>query len=320
VVSIEFAYGHVFRFDMAAERLEVIYQNVNGVTALAVAPNGGGIYMGVSYPSKDGTGRVVRIDSDGSLTTILDGLPPRVNRMAFNSEGLAYIAVQDPIVSWDPIIYTATISGTMEQLLSYPGDPPGLGNPPTVPASLVVHPLTQHVWGSEWDELWYLGEVGIRHSIPYTITNETRAKEAPMLAITPDGTMYTLYQGPGGDIPMEQGIYRVDPTGPTNDLIADLTTVNLCCVHGIITAGNDGNIYWAGDGNRYSPDHQYSQHLLQITPAGEVSLIADNVGLDPTVIVSDPDSTDLYFTSGEGVWRVQRVEELFLPLASKDNG
>jgi sugar lactone lactonase YvrE len=309
VIAVEHGFGHVFRFDMASETLDVVYQNIGNSTALAVAPNGGGVYMGVSHPSKTGTGRVVRIEADGSLTTVLDGLPPRVRRMAFDADGLGFIATQNPIVSWDTIIYTATLDGVTQELITYSGSP----------ASLAVDPTTGYLWGSEWNELWYVDEAGIRHSIPYTITDETRPKPDPMLAITPDGTIYTRYTGPQGDIPVEQGIYRVDPTGPTNELVADLSSLNLCCVGGIITAGSDGNIYWIGDGDRFSPDHKYDFYLLRITPSGEVTLLARNLALDTFAIASDPDSTDLYFTSGEGVWRVLKVENIFLPLVLRDN-
>lgn len=308
VVGVEHGWGHVFRFDMLAETLEVVYLSIGNSNALAVAPNGGGIYMGISHPSKYGTGRVVRIEADGSLTTLLDGLPPSISKITFDPNGLGYIATQDPIVSPDTTIYTLTLSGARQELLSFEG----------FPAALVIHPLTGYLWGSEWNELWYLDETNIRHSIPYTITNETRPKPDPMLAITPDGTMYTRYTGPQEDIPVEQGIYRVDPTGPTNELIADLSSLNLCCVGGIITAGSDGNIYWIGDGDRFTPNHECGTYLLRITPNGEVTRIAHNLAIDTFAIASDPNSTDLYFTSGLGVWRVSEVETIFLPLVSRN--
>jgi hypothetical protein len=306
LVAIELAYGHVIRYDLAAETLEVVYQGISNSTALAVAPIDGGLYMGVNYPSRTGRGRIVRVEEDGVLTTVIDDLPPRVRKIAFSSDDLLYIAAQDPIESPDTILYTATLDGDKQEVLTYEG----------YPSALVVHPLTGELWGSEWNALWHLDGAGIRHSIPYSITSQTRPKPDLQLAITPDGAMYTRYTGPQGDIPVEMGIYRVDLSGPepVNELVADISSINSCCVGGWITAGGDGNLYWIGDSDRFTENNIVTQHLLKITPEGKVTLIVDHVGLDPFSQACDPNSTDFYHTSGEGIWRIFEVDELYLPL------
>jgi hypothetical protein len=90
-------------------------------------------------------------------------------------------------------------------------------------------------------------------------------------------------------------------------------------VGGWITAGSDGSIYWIGDGDRYTPDNELDFYMLRITPSGEVTLIGRHLPLDPFGFTGDPNSTDLYFVSGTGVYRVFETEMIFLPLVLKSS-
>jgi hypothetical protein len=58
-------------------------------------------------------------------------------------------------------------------------------------------------------------------------------------------------------------------------------------------------------------------HMLRITPAGQVTLFARNLPIDPLAVAGSPDSTDLYFTSSRGVYRVFEAEMNFLPVILK---
>ena len=118
---------------------------------------------------------------------------------------------------------------------------------------------------------------------------------------------------------VERGVYQVDPTGPTFTRIADLTTVNLCCVMGRIGAGRDGNIYWVGFGDRHTPGNKPEMHMLRITPAGEVTLFGRYLPVDPAAVTASPDSTDIHFSSASGVYRVFEANVVFLPLVLKSN-
>jgi sugar lactone lactonase YvrE len=312
VVSVEHGYGHVFRFNLETETFDVVYQNTGGnSTALAVAPNGGSVYIGVSYPSINGSGRVLRIEEDGSLTTVINDLPPRVDYITFDAKGVGYIGCIDNSAGWLTTIYTTTLNGFTDTLTTIPEEM----------SSMVIDPTTGYLWGADWHELWYLDDNGERHIISYpgSISDDPRPKPAPSLAITPDGTIYVRYSGTQGDIPVEQGVYRVDPAGPSYELVADLSSLNLCCVGGWITAGSDGSIYWIGDGDRYTPDNELDFYMLRITPSGEVTLIGRHLPLDPFGFTGDPNSTDLYFVSGTGVYRVFETEMIFLPLVLKSS-
>jgi sugar lactone lactonase YvrE len=313
IVTLEHGYGHVWRLDLETKAIEVLYRNIGLSTGLAVAPEGGGIYMTVPCPAPEGNGRVVRIEEDRSLTTVVDGLPPRADSLAFDLNGIGYIGAIELLGNegweWQTTIYTSAMSGDIGTLITFPD----------FVGQIEIDPTTGYLWGAEWNRLWYLDDSGERHFFPWpaNISDDTRAKPEPSIAITPDGTVYARYSGPLGDIPVEQGLYRLDQTVPRYEFVADLSSVNLCCVGGWITAGSDGNIYWIGDGDRYTIDNEYAFHMLQITPSGEVTRIGYELSLDTYAITGDPDSTDIYFNAGEGVYRVFEADMVCLPLVLK---
>ena len=87
-------------------------------------------------------------------------------------------------------------------------------------------------------------------------------------------------------------------------VLTGLSTVSMCCPCGQIGGGQDGNIYWAGNGDRYTGDNEPDMHMLRITPSGEVTLLSQNLPMDPADVAGDPTSSDLYVSSGCGVYRV----------------
>lgn len=57
--------------------------------------------------------------------------------------------------------------------------------------------------------------------------------------------------------------------------------------------------------------------MVRVTPSGQVTLFARNLPIDPLAVTGSPDSTDLYFTSSEGVYRVFEADLIFLPVLLK---
>ena len=56
LVAVDVTYNHVVRFDLDAETIEVLWLGMGNSPGLAVAPGGGGVYLGVSHPCADGQG------------------------------------------------------------------------------------------------------------------------------------------------------------------------------------------------------------------------------------------------------------------------
>jgi sugar lactone lactonase YvrE len=297
LVAVDVTYNHVVRFDLDAETIEVIWLGMGNSRGLAVAPGGGGVYLGINHPCADGQGRVVRIEEDGSTTLFVDDLLPEVEGLVFDADGVGYIIATGLVGGrWRSRVYSITLSGVTSTLatLPYPG------------CSLAVDPITGYLWGLSYGELWYLDDTGAHH----TISTASVGELVESITFTPDGTLYVMINTADFQTTsVERGVYRVDPTGPTFTLIADLSTINTCCPMGRIGAGKDGNIYWVGFGDRHTPNNDSDMHMLRITPAGEVTLFGRYLPMDPAAVTGDPDSTDLYFCGGNGVYRVFKIEE-----------
>ena len=294
LVAVDITYNHVGRFDLGAKTMEMLWQGMGNTEALAVAPGGGGVYMGFSHPWANGHGGVVKIEADGSTTPFVNGLPPEVCGLAFDATGMGYVIATGPDGGeWKSTIYSITPAGIKTALATFP----------SYGGSLDVDPITGYLWGLSYGELWYLDGAGTRH----TISTASIGEMVESLTFTPDGTLYVMINTANfWTTSVERAIYRVDPSGPAFTLIADLSTINTCCPMGRIGAGQDGNIYWVGLGDRHTPNNERDMHMLRITPAGEVTLFGRKLPMDPSAITGDPDSTDLYLCGGNGVYRVYK--------------
>jgi sugar lactone lactonase YvrE len=299
VVTANATTNYVVRYHLDTQTVDILVEGSGNTTALGVAPGGGGIYFGVNGLTWREQGKVVRIEADGSATPFITGLPDRVRSITFDAQGTGYIAAGDGV-------YTTTLTGITGTLITLNDDA----------LSLAIEPTTNRLWGIGNEELWYLDELDIRHTIPFTLSTNFWTNS---LAFTPDGTLYVYtITGDPNITPVEHGVYRVDPAGPTYTLVADLTTINVCCLGpSQIGAGRDGNIYWVGFGDRYTPGHERDMHMLRITPSGAVTLFARHLPIDPLAVTGSPDSTDLYFSSSRGVYRVFEAKTIFLPLINR---
>ena len=299
VVTANATTNYVVRYHLDTETVDILVEGLGNTTALAVAPDGGGIYFGVNGLTWREQGKVVRIETDRSVTPFITGLPDRIRSMTFDAQGTGYIAAGKDV-------YTTTLTGITGTLITL--DDAAL--------SLAVDPTTNRLWGIGNEELWYLDEVNVRHAVPFTLSPNQWVNS---IAFTPDGTLY-LYTitGDPNIAPVVHGVYRVNPAGPAYTLIADLTTVHVCCLGpSQIGAGLDGNIYWVGFGDRYTVGNEADMHMLRITPAGQVTLFAHNLPIDPLAVTGSPDSTDLYFSSSRGIYRIFEAETIFLPIILK---
>jgi sugar lactone lactonase YvrE len=296
--------GHAVRYNLDTHAMEILVQGLGNSTALAVAPGSDRVFFGADALGPDDAGRVMRIEADHSATSFMSMPDSRVRAMTFDATGMGYIAAGDTI-------YTTTLTGITGTLTTLPDE---VGNA----YSLAIEPTTGRLWGSAEDKLWYLDELGICHTIPFTLGIGLFPFHS--IAFTPDNTLYAYTVTSDPNVaPVAHGVYRVDPAGPTYTLIADLTTIHVCCLGpSQIGVGRDGNIYWVGFSDRYAVGNESSDmQMLRITPAGAVTVFARHLPIDPRSVAGSPNSTDLYFSGSRGVYRIFEAETSFLPVLYK---
>ncbi|MCC7357991.1 MAG: hypothetical protein IT317_00840 [Anaerolineales bacterium] len=303
IVAVDHTFNHVLRFDPGGQSVTVLHQGTGNTPALAVSP-ASAVYLGVSSPLSNGVGSVARLLPGGVLTTVAAGFLPEVDALTFDAAGLAYVAAMLPAPGgYASRIYTMTTTGLTNTVTTLP----------YVAHSLDVDPNTGFLWGTGYKELWYIDGGGVRHTLPFTLSTDAD----DILAFTPNGDLYVhTNTSDGNTAPVARGVYAVHPAGPiTYTLLADLSTINVCCVQGRLGAGSDGNLYWVGFGDRHTPGQAAFMHLLRITPGGQVTLLGYDLPVDPAAITGDPNNSDLYFSSAGGVFRLFEAEMLFVPLA-----
>jgi len=299
IVAVDITYNHVVRFDLPQQQMDVLWQGAGNTRALAVSP-AGDVYMGITHPSRTGSGSVVRIDDGGNVATYLTDLLPDVTGLAFAPDGTAYVlATGEASGETATRLYAVDPLGQVAYVIALPSA--------TWEGELAVDPVTGNVWGIGPSVLWTVDAGG--HIETMSSTPAGRIVES--LTFTPDGDLYLVaYPSEDSDtIPVEGALYRVDTITHQFEYVADLSTVLMCCPLGRIGGGYDGRIYWVGHGDLYTPDHVHDMHMLQIAPDGSVELFAQNLPMDPCAVTCDPGSLDLYFASGNGVFHICEVPE-----------
>ena len=288
----------IVRVDIDTESAEVLWRGYGHSHALGVAPEGGGIYVGSNSPLLTIPGSVVKLEPDGTETPFVDGLLAEVCGFVVKTADLGYVVSStcDSGV-WTCIIHEVDMAtGAKTEYAALP----------THGHTLTVDPATGFLWVLV-DGISYFDASDVRHSL----SPSSEGIGAESIAFTPDGTLYISgYTSDIMGMPVEGALYRVDDkdgADPSYVPIADLSTVVMCCPLGNIAGGMDGNIYWVGHGDRYTPGNERDMHMLRITPAGDVTLIGYQFPMDPFAITADPDSQDLYFTSGNGVYRAYQM-------------
>lgn len=152
VISGDYTLGNIARLDLEAETFEILLlQDVVNSPALALAPNGGGVYVGLSSLLCSGSGEIVRLETDGNPSVIVDDLPHSVNAIAFDGVGMGY-------ASSGGQIYTFTSEGITNTLIAE-----RIG-----PQKLAVHPETGVLWGANFNYIWYVDAASELVTIPYS--------------------------------------------------------------------------------------------------------------------------------------------------------
>ena len=292
IVCVDITFNHVVRFDLSAHRLDVLWLGMGNTRALATDSEES-VYIGVSHPSVTGEGQIMRIGGDGGPRRFAGELLPDVQGLAIASDGTTYALAMGRVPDGSATrLYEISPSGHVDVLAEF-GEPAW---------ELAMDPLTGTLWGISPGHLWSVDGYGRRR----TLSTQAAGKTLDSLAFTPSGSLYIVAY-PSDDqttIPVRGALYRVNTTAGRFEEVADLSTAQMCCPMGCIAGAADGNIYWTGHGDLYLPGHLDDMHMLQITPNGSVVVFAQNLPMDPAGIVGSQTNTDLYFSSGCGIFRI----------------
>jgi len=282
----------VYAIDLAAQTIEVFYQVTSNSWAMAANP-GDAIYIAFGNNLPNGETIIYRIVNEQSLEPVAS-VPYGLERsMAFDSQGMGYLAVGDQagggaIYRFDPA------SGAVELY----------HRPQCFPGALTVHPQTGQLWWNDCNRTFEsLDENGNR-----VVINGLSGGENASLAITPAGEFYTVtfFRRTDPNTPYEHRLYRWDEAGSVWVEVADLTQSDPGITLSTLVACPDGRIYTVEslDSSNLPVDRSSYNAVRRLEPDGTLTLLGFDFAYDGTAAVCDPATGRIIFTSGAGIFAV----------------
>jgi hypothetical protein len=206
----------------------------------AGAPDGGN-YFGSSTGS-----RISRIDANGNVTTFVDNLPSNV--IAGLASGVADLAF---------------IGNTMYAIFAGAGCSHGVFSSPGVPIpNGVIRINPDHSWTMIADLSTFLQTHPVAHPTD-PITGD----------FEPDGTWYSM-------IALRGDLYAVEPNHGELDKIATdgkitrVIDISASQGHVVPTVVGDHGVFYVSNLGQFDPDQLNTQHVFQITPSGNLKVVA----------------------------------------------
>lgn len=288
VVMISPTWGEVVIRDIHTGVEEMVISNNGANTfALAMSPDDM-LYFG-AWGCGDTPARVIRMDAEGTQTTILE-IGTRINDLSFLPDGTLYGLYQDD-------------AGQEIFKLSPDSDTPDIISPRigSVLSSMAVSPQDGLIYLADQHEiLVYVIDDNGRELDRYTFTTPQPATQL-MIDIDVNGNLFgyaaaseTMFSGPR----VERWVFQLDRlTGEGNE-IWEYARAG-CCVMANISTDADGALWWI-----VNPEFQ----IWYITPQGEKLRLADRLPIDPGAVVGDSQG-NAYITSPGGIIRLRPINE-----------
>ncbi len=284
----------LYRVNLAAQTLEVVYSPRGNSWALGVDPLSEAIYVAYGDHLPGGKTTLFLVDADGGLEEIGSVPYGMEQSMTFAPEGVGYLSVADSdkgalIYKFDPQ------NGSLEEFYQ----------PQCNAQGMAVEPVTGALWWTECDHLAsYHAQTKKKETIPYLegVNNSTIAFDA-------DGTLYALawLLAPAPNLPMPHGIYRNENGSWT--LLKDMTAKDPGITLASLTTCPDGHIYVAAsiDGQDISRDYTSMSSMLRLEDDNSLTVLGNDLGgYDPLSITCTASGT-LYFTNGAGIYAISKL-------------
>ncbi len=267
----------------------VVHQHWSNSNAADIGPDEA-LYLGVNGCGSSPYSSIERFLADGSHTTFLDGLEGGIHGLAFDSSGGVYVSLATQTSSGVYFVATGTVTPTL------------------VPDSenadigyLAVDPATEHVFGYAGQDPGDQTRAVLMEFSALGKVDEYHVK-LPMAAIevlldfAPDGTLYAFateearfMTGPE----VERWILRVDLTGETSEIVAQVNRVG-CCPMGSFSVDSSGYVWWL-----LNPDFL----LYRISPNDWKSLFGENLPVDAGYANRNSNG-DIFLNSPDGLYRL----------------
>jgi len=279
----------VFEVDFEEQQINLIHAIQGNSWAMAVDP-GEIVYIAHGNDQPAGETIIYRVVDSMTLEAALT-VPYGFERgMAFDSQGLGYIAISDPqkgraILQFDPG------SGVFELYRE----------PICSPRAITVHPETDRPWWDECEQFHSYDDSGNLITLQGLPGGTSHT-----LAITPEGEFYAtiFFERDGPNLPFEHRMYRLRESDSTWEEIADLTQDNPEITLSTLVACPDGRIYTVESlAGSVLPSNRCSMNAVRrLEPDGSFTLLGFDFSFDPLAADCDRSTGKIIFTSGIGIF------------------
>lgn len=283
----------LYRMDLQAQTLEMVYSPFGNSWALGVNPQSEEVYIAYGDRLPGGKTTVFHVNAQGELEEV-GSVPYGMEvSMTFAPEGTGYLSVADS--DRGPMIYRFnTQAGGLEEFYQ----------PQCFAQGMAVEPGSGALWWTECDHLASYKAEQNKQTIPYLedVNNST-------IAFGVDGTLYALVwlRAQAPNLPMPHGIYRYEDGNWT--LIKDMTAKHPGITLASLTTCPDGHIYVAAsiDGQDIQRDYPSMSSILRLEDDNSLTVLGNDLGnFDPLAVTCAPSGT-VYFTNAQGIYAIPRL-------------
>ncbi len=281
----------VYAADLAAQTVEVFHQVTSNSWAMAANP-GDAVYIAFGDRLSNGETTIYRVVDEDTLEPVASVPYGIEGSMAFDSQGVGYLAVGDH-----------AIGGAIYRFDPVSGETELYHRARCIPGALAVHPQTGRLWWNDCNSFESLDENGNR-----MVINGVPGGGQAWLAITPAGEFYTttFFHRDDPNTPWEHRLYLWNEAGSAWEEVADLTQTDPGISLSTLVACPDGRIYTIEslDSNNLPVNRSSYNAVRLLEPDGTLTLLGFDLAFDSTAAVCDLATGRIIFTSGAGIFAV----------------
>ena len=285
----------LYRLDLQAQTLEMVYSPFGNSWALGVEPIGENVYVAYGDRLPSGRTTLFSVAANGALQEIGSVDYGMEVSMAFSGDGIGYLSVAD--TDRGAMIYSFNSQDkTLQEFYK----------PDCFAQGMAVEPATGALWWTECNQLASYTNGQAKQSIPYL-----EEVNSSTIAFGADGTLYALpwFRSSAPHLPMEHGIYRYE--GGDWVQLHDMTAKDPGITLAELGVCPDARVYVAAsiDGEDVRPgrDHSSMSALLRLEKDNTLSLIGYDLGnFDPLAIACAPSGT-VYITNAQGIYSIPNL-------------
>lgn len=305
----------LYRIDMAAESVEMIYHPKSNTWGMAVGPDNR-VFVGYGARIPGGQSTLYEVNANGELVSMATVPYREITAITFDQQGTGYLATGGPQAAeygtpefWGGAIYKINLQSMAVELFYQ--------DPDNHTRSIGVDPTTGFLWWADFQVLKYMDDQGSVHEVNFS---ELTLADSVSLSFSPSGTLSVLLGYPqSGNLEWHQKIFQQEPDDSWTEVLASDGPDDIFLQYpGIVHCSNNVRYLFGSvlDGELIGkPSGGITYGTWRLEEDNSMTLLAYDSGADIFAAnCSSPDNF-VYFTHTRGIGRFYQwaTDFLYLP-------